>query len=223
MTKPALIFDMDGVILDTEQLVRRSWNLAAPDYGAEDSDTVFLRTVGTTRKHTAEMLRERYGMDFPAEEFNSSVSKIYHEIEAVEGVPVKAGARELLQWARENDFRVGLASSTRQPIVERELGKENLLQYFDYILGGDRIARSKPFPDIYELACQEMQVNPSDTFAIEDSYNGIRSSHTAGMMPVMIPDLLPPTEEMFQLCKAVFPSLTEFQAFLCKQYIEKKV
>ncbi|MCD8355263.1 MAG: HAD family phosphatase [Clostridia bacterium] len=222
MTKPALIFDMDGVILDTEQLVRRSWNLAAPDYGAVDSDAVFLRTVGTTRKHTAEILRECYGADFPAEEFSASLSKIYHEIEAVEGVPVKAGARELLQWAQANGFRVGLASSTRQPIVERELGKENLLQYFDYILGGDRIPRSKPFPDIYELACREMRINPPDAFAIEDSYNGIRSSHTAGMMPVMVPDLLPPTEEMFQLCTAIFPSLTELQAFLCKQYIEKE-
>ena len=121
MTKPALIFDMDGVILDSEQLVRRSWNLAAQDYGAANSDPVFLLTVGTTRKHTCDILREHYGADFPAEEFNTSLSKIYHEIEAVEGVPVKTGARELLQWAKQTGFRVGLASSTRQPSGEREL------------------------------------------------------------------------------------------------------
>ena len=218
MTKPALIFDMDGVILDSEQLVRRSWNLAAQDYGAANSDPVFLLTVGTTRKHTCDILREHYGADFPAEEFNTSLSKIYHEIEALEGVPVKTGARELLQWAKQTGFRVGLASSTRQPIVERELGRENLLQYFDYVLGGDRIARSNPFPDIYETACREMGVQPANAFAIEDSYNGIRAAHTAGMMPVMVPDLLPPTEEMRQLSTAVFSDLTEFHAYLEKTF-----
>ena len=218
MTKPALIFDMDGVILDSEQLVRRSWNLAAQDYGAANSDPVFLLTVGTTRKHTCDILREHYGADFPAEEFNTSLSRIYHEIEAVEGVPVKTGARELLQWAKQTGLRVGLASSTRQPIVERELGRENLLQYFDYVLGGDRIARSKPFPDIYETACREMGVQPANAFAIEDSYNGIRAAHTAGMMPVMVPDLLPPTEEMRQLSTAVFSDLTEFHAYLEKTF-----
>lgn len=218
MTKPALIFDMDGVILDSEQLVRRSWNLAAQDYGAANSDPVFLLTVGTTRKHTCDILREHYGADFPAEEFNTSLSKIYHEIEALEGVPVKTGTRELLQWAKQTGFRVGLASSTRQPIVERELGRENLLQYFDYVLGGDRIARSKPFPDIYETACREMGVQPANAFAIEDSYNGIRAAHTAGMMPVMVPDLLPPTEEMRQLSTAVFSDLTEFHAYLEKTF-----
>ncbi|MDO4173378.1 MAG: HAD family phosphatase [Eubacteriales bacterium] len=212
--KPALIFDMDGVILDTEQLVRRCWNLAALDFGMQDSDPVFLTTVGTTRKHTAEILLEHYGADFPADSFNSTVSKIYHEIEAKEGVPVKPGARELLQWAQAAGYRVGLASSTRQPIVERELTRENLTQYFDYMLGGDRIARSKPFPDIYETACRDMQITPSEAYAIEDSYNGIRAAHTAGMMPVMVPDLLPPTEEMARLCRGIFPSLSAFQDFL---------
>lgn len=216
--KPALIFDMDGVILDTEQLVRRCWNLAAPEFGAQNSDPVFLLTVGTTWEHTYSILRDNYGADFPAEEFCSSVSKLFHEIEATEGIPVKTGARELLQWAKETGFRVGLASSTRQPVIQKELGRENLICYFDYILGGDRIARSKPFPDIYETACREMQVNPFEAYAIEDSYNGIRSSHAAGMMPVMVPDLLPPTEEMSQLCREIFPSLTSFQEFLKKTY-----
>lgn len=218
MTKPALIFDMDGVILDTEQLVRRSWNTAAPAYGVTDSDLLFLRTVGTTRKHTCDILRQHCGADFPAEAFNASVSKIYHDIEAVEGVPVKTGARELLQWAKQSSFRVGLASSTRQIIVERELGREQLLPYFDYVLGGDRIARSKPFPDIYETACRNMGVQPANAFAIEDSYHGIRSAHAAGMMPVMVPDLLPPTEEMKQLSTAIFSSLTEFHTYLQKTF-----
>ena len=95
-TKPTLIFDMDGVILDTEQLVRRCWNEIAPEFHADAIDAVFLTTVGTTRVHTCSILRERYGADFPAEEFNNAVSRRYHVIDDAEGVPVKTGARELL-------------------------------------------------------------------------------------------------------------------------------
>ena len=107
-TKPTLIFDMDGVILDTEQLVRRCWNEIAPEFHADAIDAVFLTTVGTTRVHTCSILRERYGADFPAEEFNNAVSRRYHVIDDAEGVPVKTGARELLQWARDNAAASGL-------------------------------------------------------------------------------------------------------------------
>lgn len=86
-TKPTLIFDMDGIILDTEQLVRRCWNEIAPEFHADAIDAVFLTTVGTTRVHTCSILRERYGADFPAEEFNNAVSRRYHVIDDAEGVP----------------------------------------------------------------------------------------------------------------------------------------
>lgn len=166
-TKPTLIFDMDGVILDTEQLVRRCWNEIAPAFHADAIDAVFLTTVGTTRVHTCSILRERYGADFPAEEFNNAVSRRYHAIDDAQGVPVKTGARELLQWARDNAYTIGLASSTRQAVVEKELSERGLLAYFDYVLGGDRIARSKPAPDIYETACRALHAVPADTYAIE--------------------------------------------------------
>lgn len=138
-TKPTLIFDMDGVILDTEQLVRRCWNEIAPEFHADAIDAVFLTTVGTTRVHTCSILRERYGADFPAEEFNNAVSRRYHAIDDIDGVPVKTGARALLQWARDNAYTIGLASSTRQAVVEKELSERGLLSYFDYVLGGDRL------------------------------------------------------------------------------------
>lgn len=94
--------------------------------------------------------------------------------------PVKTGARELLQWARDNAYTIGLASSTRQAVVEKELSERGLLPYFDYVLGGDRIARSKPAPDIYETACRALHAVPADTYAIEDSYNGIRAAPCSG-------------------------------------------
>ena len=92
-----------------------------------------------------------------------------------------------------------------------------LLPYFDYVLGGDRIARSKPAPDIYETACRALHAVPADTYAIEDSYNGIRAAHAAGMRPIMVPDLLPPTQEMYTLAAHIFPNLTAFHEFLKRQ------
>lgn len=163
------------------------------------------------------ILRERYGADFPAEEFNNAVSRRYHAIDDAQGVPVKTGARELLQWARDNAYTIGLASSTRQAVVEKELSERGLLAYFDYVLGGDRIARSKPAPDIYETACRALHAVPADTYAIEDSYNGIRAAHAAGMRPIMVPDLLPPTQEMYTLAAHIFPNLTAFHEFLKRQ------
>ena len=214
--RPALIFDMDGVIFDSEALVRRCWRLLAPEYGlpSDGLDAVFLATVGTTRVYTGEIMREQYGAQFPYEAFDRQVSRTFFSIARSEGIPVKPGARELLCWARQAGFRIGLASSTREAILRRELEHEQLYHLFDHTVGGDRIARSKPHPDIYETACREMGVRPQEAFAIEDSYNGIRAAAAAGMRPVMVPDVLPPTDEMRALCCAIFPDLAAFQAWL---------
>lgn len=218
--RPALIFDMDGVILDTEFLVRRCWHMLAAEYGlhADDLDPVFLATVGTTRVYTGEIMRAHYGADFPYEQFDRHVSRTFHAIADTEGIPVKPGARELLAWAGQAGFRIGLASSTREVTIRRELEHENLYHCFDHIVGGDRIARSKPYPDIYEAACRGLDVPPQDAFAIEDSYNGIRAAAAAGIRPVMVPDLLPPTDEMRALCHGIFPDLTAFRGFLAQQF-----
>lgn len=217
--RPALIFDMDGVILDTEALVRRCWHLLASTYrlDGDDLDTIFLATVGTTRMYTGEIMCKRYGMDFPYESFDRDVSHTFHTIADSEGIPVKPGVRDLLTWAKQTGFRIGLASSTREVTIRRELEHAHLYHAFDHIVGGDRVARSKPYPDIYQTACLEMGVSPPDAFAIEDSYNGIRAAAAADMRPIMVPDLLPPTDEMHTLCHSIFPSLTAFHTYLTEQ------
>ena len=92
-----------------------------------------------------------------------------------------------------------------------------LLNYFDKVVCGDMVKRSKPEPDIFLKACEELQVNPSDAYAVEDSYNGIRAAHAAGMRPIMVPDMAEPTEEMERLSEVVLPSLFEV-----KQYLQEK-
>lgn len=206
-TIAAVIFDMDGVILDTENLVRRCWRALGPQYHMPDADALYIAQTGTTHAYLEQLLRTRCGADFPVGAFLADISKRFHAIEAADGIPVKPGAPETLRALSQCGLRIGLASSTRQPIVEQELMRAGLLNAFDYVLGGDRIAHSKPAPDIYLAACRALDVPPSRAVAVEDSYNGIRAAAAAGMIAVMVPDQLPPTHEMHTLCRAVLPSL----------------
>ena len=109
---------------------------------------------------------------------------------------------------------MGLASSTRLAVVTEELQQAGLYDYFQAVTGGDQLKRSKPEPDIYLTACEKLGVKPSDAYAVEDSYNGIRSSYSAGMMPIMVPDLLPPTEEMYEKSVVVLEDLVRVREWM---------
>lgn len=192
----AVVFDMDGLIFDSERLVLTCWEKLAGKYHLEGMHEVMLRCIGTTKVKTKEIVLDRYGQDFPYDEYCVEASAMFHEISGRDGLPVKRGVCELLNYLREQDIPTALASSTRLAVVTQELQQAGLYQYFREIVGGDQLKRSKPEPDIYLMACERLGVPPESAYAIEDSYNGIRSAYSAGMKPIMVPDLLPPTEEM---------------------------
>lgn len=192
----AVIFDMDGIIFDSERLVLECWEKLAKEYHLENMHEAYLPCIGTNDIKTREIMIDHYGADFAYDEFRRESSVMFHEIVAREGLPVKKGVRELLEFLKSHRIPVGLASSTRLAVVTEELKQAGLYDFFQAVTGGDQLRRSKPEPDIYLMACEKLGVRPEDTYAVEDSYNGIRSSYSAGMMPVMVPDLLPPTEEM---------------------------
>ncbi len=211
-----VIFDMDGVLFDTERLCLRVWRELAPEFGVteETITRVFYDCVGTTQQRTAQIICEHCGADFPFADYRVCSSARFREIVAEEGLPVLPGARRLLGWLRTRGARIGLASSTRRAVVEEELRQAGLLRYFDAVVGGDELPHSKPAPDIYLAACRALHVRPADTFAVEDSHNGIRAAARAGMRPLMVPDLLPATAEMRQLSTAVLPSLFAVLTYL---------
>ena len=103
--------------------------------------------------------------------------------------------------------------STRLAVVEEELKQAGLYDYFQVVVGGDQLKRSKPHPDIYLMACEKMKVQPKDAYAIEDSYNGIRAAYSAGMIPVMVPDILPATEEMQKMSAIVLKNLLQAEEY----------
>lgn len=214
----AVVFDMDGVLLDTESVCRKAWYLCGPQYGIKASsvEPLLRKCVGSNQEKMKETLCLELGEGFPAKDFlQAAAEEIQRELER-DGIPIKEGAPEILTSLYQQGARLALASSTKTSQVEAELSRAGLYGYFHYVIGGDRIKRSKPDPEIYLKACQGLGVLPEETYAVEDSYNGVRSASRAGMKTLMVPDILEPTEEMEELAVGIFHNL-----FGVKSYLER--
>ena len=127
---------------------------------------------------------------------------------------MKKGVTELLELLKQNGKKIALASSTRRQTVENQLRDADILSYFDAVVCGDMVARSKPAPDIFLKACECIEVAPHNAYAIEDSYNGIRAAHAGKLRPIMVPDLLPADDEMRRLAETVQEDLLEVGRYL---------
>ncbi len=210
----AVVFDMDGVIFDSERAVMQCWKEVASRHNIPDIEKAILACTGTTMVRTREIMLNLYGADFPYDEYARESSAIFHSRYDGGRLPMKPGVKELLTFLKEHDKKIALASSTRQQVVTDELRDAGVIEYFDRIICGDMVSRSKPAPDIFLKACEELNISPSDSYAIEDSYNGIRAAHAGGLHPIMVPDLLPADEEMQSLAEIVLPSLTSVMEYL---------
>lgn len=210
----AVVFDMDGVIFDSERAVMQCWKEVASRHNIPDIEKAILACTGTTMVRTREIMLNLYGADFPYDEYARESSAIFHSRYDGGRLPMKPGVKELLTFLKERGKKIALASSTRQQVVTDELRDAGIIGYFDRIICGDMVSRSKPAPDIFLKACEELNVSPSDSYAIEDSYNGIRAAHAGGLHPIMVPDLLPADEEMQSLAEIVLPNLTSVMEYL---------
>lgn len=205
----SVVFDMDGVLFDTERLSQHYWGKAGRELGLPDMDREIFAYLGINRAASEEMFERDHGHVMPYAEWNRIVRGLSADHIAQHGVPVKSGVRELLQYLKQSGISVALATSTARPLAEKYLVQTDIIGYFDQIVTGDMVKNGKPAPDIYLMACEKLGCDPAEAAAIEDSYNGIRSAYAAGMQAVMVPDLLPPTEEMQAMVSAVLPSLTD--------------
>lgn len=214
-----VIFDMDGVIFDTERAVLECWLETSKDYPIPEEEVVqtFLKCTGTNYRQTLDIYHTSFSKFLEKEErdrlFEESYG-LFRERYTTQLLPVKPGVVEILTFLRENGIRTGLASSTDLKTVKRELADAELDEYFECLVGGDAVRISKPDPQIYLIACAKMQVEPSACFAVEDSFNGIRAAKAAGMRPVMVPDLIQPDEEIRSMCKTVCGDLFEAVGYL---------
>ncbi len=210
----AVIFDMDGVLFDTERLCMESWCVLAKEQGIPDMEIVFPKCIGRNAADTEEIVTDYYGEGFDYETFRKKASDWFWQYIKNNGLPIKTGVKEILAYLKQEGYVVGLASSTRYSSVVNHLEEAGIKDYFSVIVTGDMVEHSKPKPDIYLLACEKLGVEPAKAYAVEDSYNGIRSAHAAGMKPVMVPDLLEPDEEMESLSFLICKDLLEVLAYL---------
>lgn len=213
-----VVFDMDGVLFDTQKIYCRAWEIAAEVLGIPDISEPLIKCIGMNRNDQEKLLNSYYDDSFPFEDFYREKNIAFDRILA-QGVPVKPGTRELLKFLRDKGARVALASSTRMSLISENLKNTGLTDYFDRIISGDSVTHSKPAPEIYTKACGILDVAPAETYAVEDSYNGIRSAAAAGMKVIMVPDMQPPTDEIDALVYKRFDSLFGFMEYLDKDGI----
>ena len=203
----AVIFDMDGVIFDSERLVIECWEEIAAKHNIPDIVEICMRVQGNNRTETGKRFREKYGSDFPYEAYKKEVTALFRERYGEGRLPLKPGVVKILEELKRNNIPLALASSTRSDIVKLEMEEANLLPYFDAVLGGDMVPRSKPEPDIFLAAAAALEADPTCCYVLEDSHNGIRAAYRAGMHPVMVPDMQQPTEEIRGKAEVVVDNL----------------
>jgi HAD superfamily hydrolase (TIGR01509 family) len=204
----AVVFDMDGLILDTETIYREVMMEAAGVHGAELPDAVFLAMVGLPADSSRLVALDHFGQNFPYEPWIDHVSELAHA-RLADGAPLKAGVVELLDRLDAIGLPRAIATSSSRAGVERHLRPAGLLDRFDAVIAAGDYAKGKPHPDPFLTAAARLGLKPELCLALEDSHNGVRAAHAAGMMTVMVPDLLPATDEMRALAMLVLGSLHE--------------
>lgn len=208
-----IIFDMDGVIFDSERLYLECCMEAAKLFGLDDMENTCLSCIGLNTQRTLARFSEVYGEDFPVNNFWDEATSRFAEKVQNNLLPVKKGARELLEYLKSNNVPVALASSTITERVCSELTAAGLIEYFDVTVGGDMVRKSKPEPDIFLFAADRLGISAKDCCIIEDSFNGVRAANASGAFVIMVPDLIQPTEEIARLANIVLPSLLEVKKY----------
>ena len=206
---------MDGVLLDTERPYIRAWKKAvsdvAPDTDMDHFEDIMKACVGRNEHDTKVYFDKELGEGFPFSEFRAATEKNFKEFEKSEGIPLLPGAKEILTFLKDEGWKVALATSTREVTATRQLRELGLTEFFDEFIFGDMLKHSKPEPDIYLMAADALGVRPEECLAVEDSYNGMKSAHAAGMKAVMVPDVLPATDEMRKIAYMICDSLNELK------------
>jgi HAD superfamily hydrolase (TIGR01509 family) len=209
----AVIFDMDGLLFDTETLYQEAIVLAAAEGGHEVPVDVFNRTIGVPWAQSRTLLLSHFGKGFPVDEFQEAWVRHFWVI-AETRLALKPGALELLDTLDQFRLPRAIATSSSRLTVERHLTAHNLLGRFDEIVGRGDYERGKPAPDPFLKAAERLGVEPLLCLALEDSHNGVRSASSAGMMTIMVPDLLEPTDEIRGLCCFIARDLHEARGLI---------
>jgi HAD superfamily hydrolase (TIGR01509 family) len=212
-TVKAVVFDMDGLLVDTETLIFHAMERASADIGAEIPFAVFQRMVGLQDAHSDLIVVEHFGPGFDLESWSRAV-RVYADEERHAGVALKAGVVEIVDYLDRVGLPRAIATSSSLKAIQRNLTPHGLLDRFQALIPRDVQTQGKPHPEPFLKAAEALGVDPADCLALEDSHNGVRSASAAGMMTIMVPDMLDPTEEMRTLTVRIARDLHEVRELL---------
>ena len=210
----AVVFDMDGLLLNTELLARRALRSAGLEIGLDASEDFYASLIGLPADGCRQLLFEHYGNNAPADWFFTTATRHLHTLINDGALRRKPGVLALLAHLDRLGLPRAVATSSGDKKARHHLEKADIARRFDAIVTRDDVVRGKPAPDLFLEAARRLGQPPSHCLALEDSYNGVRAAHAADMPVVMVPDLLPPTSEMRLLSRAVVPDLHAVIAML---------
>lgn len=206
----AVVFDMDGLLLDTERVYKRVMQDLCKEWGHEMSHEMFAAFVGIPQTDNIPIYHRFFGADFDVEKYEGLMAE-RAQAEMAKGIPLKHGARELVSGLSERGVPIAVATSTGAS-AHKHLEQAGLHSYFDTIVTRMDVTQGKPHPEPFLTAASRLGVAPENCIAFEDSHNGVRSASAAGLATVMVPDMLDPTDEIADLCVAILPSLLHFKS-----------
>lgn len=204
-----VIFDMDGLLVDSERLAREALVQTAGVFAIEPDAETFTGMIGLPEEGSLSLLRLRYGLDFPAEQYVRETAVACETLVRAGHLALKPGAEELLTLLKRLGIPKALATSSSREKAMRTLTAVQATEWFEAVVTRTDVARGKPSPDLFAKAACELGLPADRCIALEDSYNGVRAAHAAGIRVIMVPDLLPATTEMIALSEAIVGSLSD--------------
>lgn len=205
----AIIFDVDGLMFDTENLRMESYKYAMPIAGITVSEQALIKTLGVNSKEIKRIMFEDAGYEFDYGKLREIRYKYVDDYMEKYGAPIKKGLYELISFINNIGLKKAIATSNSYEVISKYCKEANLLDEFEIIVTGDKFTRGKPFPDIFLNTSEQLGIPPEECMVLEDSFNGIKAAHSANMLPVMVPDIVKPDEKIEKLLYAKCDSLLD--------------
>ena len=211
------IFDMDGLIFDTENIYVNKGREIAAKKGYIVTDEFVKKSTGLPEEPLRKCYMEEFGEKFPFDEHAKEIRAYIHELMETEGIPLKKGVEEILEFLKNNNKKIVLATSSSYEMATKLLKSKNILKYFDDLVTAENVKIGKPNPEVFLIGAEKVNANITNSMVFEDSFNGIKAAYAAEAYPVMIPDMLEPTEEIEKLLFKKYDSLLEVIKFFEKE------
>jgi HAD superfamily hydrolase (TIGR01509 family) len=207
MKYKAAIFDMDGLLLDTERIFLDAFINTCTDLNHRFDMSLFISIIGTNSIKTKDILTEGFGRGFNHDRFREVWIRHVESYLSDNSIPLKSGAVNLLEKISSVPLPMAIATSTRYSDAIKSLESTSIINYFRFVVGGDHVTNGKPHPEIYLKVADRLGMSPVECIVFEDSENGVKSAHAAGMCVIQVPDLVTPTEEIKALGHRIYDSL----------------